>query len=890
MIGNRRRNGIRTVLFAVCIGILISSGSPPSTADTESVSLGLAALRSGDYDSARQHFEASLDDAEGRSGLIRTLRVTGEYREAADRLEDFLSAHPDSASLLLEAGNTYKLLGDYSKAEAFLKRAVSIADLSQTRIEAIRTLAELLSYVGRENEARQWWNSLIGEYRRGNLADSRSLGAVAVAAWRLGDVYDARDIFLDATDIESGESPLTVISDFGYLFMEKYNFTEAMVSFKDCLKINGSYPDALIGMARAKKYESDFEVEIYARAALEINPNLVAARNLLAGLALDAEYYEAALDEIEAALSINPVDLESLSLLATHYFLHGDMVHFETTEEKVLAVNPFYGKFYHILAENLVSRRKYREAVDFSRKAINLNPQLWPAYITLGLNLTRIGDLGGGRAAIEQAFEGDPFNVWAINSLDLLDQMDTFVERRSDHFIYRMSEEDGPVLTSYTARLAEEVYENLTRRYGFHPEGPISVEIFPDHGGFAVRTLGLPGLGGALGVCFGKVIAMDSPRARQAGTSNWGSTLWHEFTHVISLQMSNHNIPRWFSEGISVFEEYKARPGWGDGIDLSFIRAYKKGTLLKASELNQGFTRPESPEQIALAYVQAALVCQWMEETYGFESIRQSLLLFAENTPSEEVFLRTIGLEPAEMDAEYARYVDRRVQEIADSVQIDTDNRPVRITAEADQGTSNLPQRLKENPDDFFANLLMGTLLQKEGKLTEAEVYLRKAQQLFPQYIEPGNPYQLLAQIYMDTQKEDAAVAQFEQWIRMDYNAREPLLKVAEIYDARKEWDNLARVLGLHVYIHPYDVESQKKLGKASLESGRWDLAIAAYQALAELNTTDPAAARFDLAIAYRAAGDLQKAKRETIRSLEIAPAYREAQKLLLELVGDEPE
>ena len=106
-----------------------------------------------------------------------------------------------------------------------------------------------------------------------------------------------------------------------------------------------------------------------------------------------------------------------------------------------------------------------------------------------------------------------------------------------------------------------------------------------------MRTLGLPGLEGALGVCFGKVIAVDSPAARKAGSFNWGSALWHEFAHVITLQMTSHNIPRWFSEGVSVFEEYKARPGWGDHIDLRFVKAYKEGKLLKASELNRGFTR-----------------------------------------------------------------------------------------------------------------------------------------------------------------------------------------------------------------------------------------------------------------------------------------------------------
>ena len=181
-------------------------------------------------------------------------------------------------------------------------------------------------------------------------------------------------------------------------------------------------------MALAKKYENDFETEVYSRTALRMNPNLVPALNTLAELAIEAEYYEA-LNEIKAALAVNPADLESLSLQAVYHYFRGDLSGFAEMEKKVLAINPAYGRFYYTLAENLVSRRKYQEAVNFSRKAIALDPELWAAYASLGMNLTRIGDLEEGRKAMQQAFDGDPFNVWAFNSLDLFDQMDTFVAK-----------------------------------------------------------------------------------------------------------------------------------------------------------------------------------------------------------------------------------------------------------------------------------------------------------------------------------------------------------------------------------------------------------------------------------------------------------------------------
>lgn len=848
-----------------------------------------AALRSGDYADARQCYEAASITGqmpeENRAGLLRTLRETGAYQEAVKRADAFLSASGDSALLHLERGRIAGNVGDYVGAEKHLRHAMTKAPGgSPLRLDSMRRLAELLEDTGRRSEAGQIWDQLIQMYRSGSVQGSRSLGNIAVAAWHRGYIQDARDIFMDATDPKFGEVSLQALTDFGYLFLEKYNATDAMEVFKDCLKINKFYPDALIGMALAKKYDNALEAEAYAAASLKTNPNLVPALNALAELAIAEEQYAPALKLIGAALTVNPANLETLSLQAVYYYILGDSSGFDGTEKKILQINPSYGRFYYTLAENLVSRRKYQEAVDFNRKAIALDPELWVAYASLGMNLTRVGKLEEGRQTIQKAFDGDPFNVWAYNSLELFDEMDTFIRNRSDHFSFRMSKEDSAVLSHYAAILAEEVYAKLTRRYGFEPDGPLQIEIFPDHGGFAVRTLGLPGLEGALGVCFGKVIVLDSPIARKAGSFNWGSTLWHEFAHVITLQMTNHNIPRWFSEGLSVHEEHRARPGWGDALSSSFIKAYKEGRLLKASELNSGFVRPENPEQVSLSYYQAGLVCEWIEEKFGFEKITQSLRLFAENRPADEVFQQTLGLNAAQMDAEYAHFIDSRVKDIAPYLRFE------KPAASTESGTQTRPDRdelaklLEHNPEDFFANLQMGTLLIKEGAYSEAEAYLKEARKLFPQYVEHGNPYQLLGQVYMKMKQEDKALADFMEWSRRDCRSLEPLIMAADIYRSRSDYDSAFKMLDLSVYINPYDRDIQKKLGEAAMQSQEWATAIAAGRVLVALEKSDRAGAHYDLARALEAAGDMKEAKRETLRALEIAPGFTKAQQLLLRL------
>jgi tetratricopeptide (TPR) repeat protein len=415
------------------------------------------------------------------------------------------------------------------------------------------------------------------------------------------------------------------------------------------------------------------------------------------------------------------------------------------------------------------------------------------------------------------------------------------------------------------------------------PSGPIQVEIFPDHGGFAVRTLGEPGLG-ALGVCFGTVVAMDSPRARKAGHFNWGSTLWHEFAHVISLQMSEHNIPRWYSEGISVYEEHRARPGWGDDLTAPFVKAYADGRLLKVSQLNSGMMRPRFPDQIALSYYQAALVCELIEERFGFAKIPETLRLFAAGKSATEVFRAALGWDTARMDAEYAQYLDQKLKPLVahlDFKRLENEAEKVK-TSDADA----LRRLLDRHPDDFFANLGLGRLMRAARNNREAERFLKKAQELFPEFVEDGNPYQLLADIYLEEKREGEALEQLLSWTRYDEDAAAPLVRAAEIFRGRREWGRAAEVLERSVYVQPYDAAAQATLSECSMEAGRWESAVNSARAVVALRPTDPARAHYNLARALLGAGNRQEARREVLRALEIAPSFEEAQALLLKLRG----
>ena len=102
---------------------------------------------------------------------------------------------------------------------------------------------------------------------------------------------------------------------------------------------------------------------------------------------------------------------------------------------------------------------------------------------------------------------------------------------------------------------------------------------------------------------------MDSPRARATGDFHWGSTLWHEIAHVYTLEAANHLLPRWFSEGLSVYEEWHTGPLATRELSQQVLQNLKEDKFLPVLTLDSGFVRPTYEGQVQVSYMQAGLLC-----------------------------------------------------------------------------------------------------------------------------------------------------------------------------------------------------------------------------------------------------------------------------------------
>src|SRR5262249_18789822 len=133
----------------------------------------------------------------------------------------------------------------------------------------------------------------------------------------------------------------------------------------------------------------------------------------------------------------------------------------------------------------------------------------------------------------------------------------------------------------------------------------------------------MPGNAGFLGVCFGNVVTANSPAAQVGHAVNWEAVLWHEFCHVVTLQLTRNKMPRWLSEGISVYEELQANPVWGQRMTPRYREMVLGKDLTPVGDLSAAFLTARSDLHMQFAYYESALVVEFLVERYGLESLKQ---------------------------------------------------------------------------------------------------------------------------------------------------------------------------------------------------------------------------------------------------------------------------
>jgi tetratricopeptide (TPR) repeat protein len=641
----------------------------------------------------------------------------------------------------------------------------------------------------------------------------------------------------------------------GLLLHERFNNKEAVDLFNEALQRDPANAQAYLALALVSADGFDSKAGEYAAKALALDPKLVEAHELMANLALENAKTQEAVAEADKAIALSNETLEAMAVRAAVEVLADRSP--DTWFAKIRAVNPSYGEGYALVGHHLVLHMRYEDGVTYYRKAIEADPKLWAAHSQLGINLMRLGQEEEPLKQLEMSYNNGQRDAATVNSLRLLDSYKNFVTFRDDTTILKLRKNEADLLRPYFEAELHKVIATYEKKYKMKLPGPVQLEVYPDHEDFAVRTMGMPGLG-ALGVTFGEVVAMDSPSGRKPGDFNWGSTLWHEMSHVYILSATNHRVPRWFTEGLAVHEEGEASPEWSDRLTPEILLAIREKKLLPVAQMDQGFIFPEYPSQVLVSYYQAGSICDYIKQRWGDDKLLEMAHSFAASKTTPEVIQKDLQMSPEEFDKQYTAWLEKRVGQTA-----------ANFDAWA-KGLKSLAGMAKET--------------QNDAVVKAAPEVLR----LYPEYVGDANAYEFLATAQLAKGDKQGAMTTLTAYEKIGGQSPEALTKLASLEEELSQVKEAAATLNRINYIYPETEGLHRHLGELWFAQGNYAGAVREYTAVLALKPLDKASAEFELAQAYFAAGEKDKAEESVLLALEAAPGFRPAQKLLLQIKSAE--
>jgi len=777
---------------------------------------------------------------EWRILLIESLVATGRYTNALAETEVALNRSYSSIKLRLLGHEVYRSNGDKERAERMLLE--------------INALAE----------------------RRGGYAyrNPANLVALGRAALLLGaDPRRVLENFFDRARAADPSLRDTFLA-MGQLAIDKGDDALAAKTFADGLKKFPEDADMHFGLAQAYASGDRRQMLQSLEAALEINTNHVPALLLLAEHLIDGEEYETARKTIDRALSVNPWHPSAWASRAVLAYLANDSDEEKANRKKGLHFWETNPAVDHFIGRKLSQKYRFTEGANYQRIALKFDKAFVPAKIQLAQDLLRLGEDEGWKLC-HQAHEEDGYDVTAYNLVTLEETLKQFATLTNEHFIVRMSRQEAEIYGDEVLKLLDAAREKLCTKYNVTLRKPTTIEIYPNQKDFGVRTFGMPHNPGFLGVCFGPVVTANSPASQTGHEANWQAVLWHEFCHVITLQMTENKMPRWLSEGISVYEEKQENKTWGQVMNAKYRDMVLGKDLVAVSELSSAFLAPRSDLHLQFAYYQSSLVVEYLIDRFGIEPFQAILHDLGKGTDINAA-IETHTKPMAELEDNFARYARKLARSVGPELDWTKPKRP-------GNEDEDEPEAKPANKDNYYELVRQASELMRNKDWKAAKAPLQKLIDQVPAQTGPDNAYVMLAYAHRQLGETNEERQVLSTVAAIDPDDIETFERLMELSLESKDWDEARRNAQRFLAVNPLVPRPYSSLAESAEALDDADRAIAAWRKLLLLDPPDPARAHFRLAKLLHEKRD-PAAKRHVLKALEEAPRFRDAQRLLLQI------
>lgn len=824
--------------------------------DEENVPQVRRLLEAGRYDLAEKYCEAAFERNQPSSAwrviYFTALAAQGRYEEAISSALQVLSSHPKDIPALMEA---HDLLIQYGRTEDAGKFLTRINDVAVEQEANDRTPLETVA---------------LG---RAALALGADPGDV------LGSYFDPIKRQKPKSKDDVPEGLVEAFAAAGNLALDKSDYKRAAEEFRGALEFAPNDPDLRFGLARAFQPSDSEKTEQAIVRALSVNPLHLPSLFVRAEQAINGERYSEAEELIQRCLSVNPIAPVAHALDAVVANLaRNDLSQMEASRAKGLIGWEQNPEVDHTIGRVLSRNYRFEEGARFQARALEMDSDYLDAKLQLAHDNLRLGREEKAWQLAAEVSEADPFDVLSYNLLLLEKEIASFETIETADFTIRLPAEEAAVYGERAMEILTESKAQLCEKYGLVLDQPVLVEFFPSRQDFAIRTFGNLGGQGILGACFGTVVTMNSPGGIAAGKNNWEATLWHEFCHVVTLTVTKNKMPRWLSEGISVYEETLRDPTWGQRMTGDSRRMILEDEALTPIEVfSTAFTNPESGEALMFAYYQAYLVVEYLIETYGIDNFRSILTDLADGVLINDAIAKhTAPLD--ELEPAFVAHVVELAQDLAPNADWNVPG-PDEVNA---RNPLSVASFLKKNPTNLWALKSHATFLLEQQKWDEAVQKAKTLIEIFPEDTGANNGYLISAQAYRAQEMLDQEAEALSQLASRSGEAATAYLRLLELGLKSEDWSALKTNAHRAAAIDPFSRQIHYCLGCSHEATGERSEAIDSFERLLELGAANPSEIRYRLAKLIKPE-DRERAKRYLLDSLADSPRYRDAHALLLD-------
>lgn len=842
---------------------------------------------------------SGLNDERLREPGYVSLWQKGEYRAALDELNALLDSSAPTTPQPTRV-NTNQLRYDRAQLR-FLTGLVdeAIEDMEQVATRQPQPsfsldLALMYQYRGMPLPYDEWMQRAAQQtrsrdwyYRRrsenvaavGRIAELMGTNPKTVLSGHFGQAYEVFPDLGAVVDVAAGD-----------LAFRAQGFDIAEEYYLKALEKEPQNQDALAGLIETYVRSMDGRAEEVVARLTEINPNHPRLNAVLAERALEKLDIPAATEIIDKQLAINPVSHRFRSLKGAAQFLDDDVAGMNKTIEAVLDYNPIRSEIYRTIGRFASRHYRFAQGVEFQAKALELDPKDFEARALYTLDLMRLGREEEGKPELQAAFDADNYNVQLYNLLQLMDTLETFETIERGAFILKLPKSEAPIMAEPALDLLDEALKIFEEKYQIDIEKPVLIEMFDNHDDFMVRSVGLPGNAGHLGICFGKLVTMDTPSVRPKGSSNWRTVLWHEFAHVITLQKTKNRMPRWLSEGISVYEEAQRGEAFHNRLDPQYLPILKAEGIPSLRAIDGYFTQPKSGMHMMYGYFMAGEFVDFYTARYGVQAMVDALAGIANGQDAEAALVAAAMVDFETIDGDFHQHLEKRFQPFDNLPQPEDPKGGFlqRLAKSLIGGGSSKPETPKPPAPSPFTDALRGAEeAEARGDDDAAEAAWKRAYDLFPDYQGDNAPLRNLALLHKEQGDEAKYVEALETLRRSSPQEFEATRALADIYYERGDWVRVEEMTDWALGIDPYDPAYYRMLAEARIKRGAGTSALDALASLIHLDPGNMTGYRLQRAQILRADQQWVKAKTEVVRILEDTPNFWDAQQLLLDIVDN---